>query len=77
MWLLCGLAAAFAFTTIFALAAHIAGIATALAFTTIEAFAAVLAGISGGGGRAGIVARAARDGDDSAGDQSSHGSGNN
>ena len=72
---LSGFAAAFAFATIFAFAAHVAGVAAALAFAAIEAFTAVLAAIGRSGGGA-IVAGTARDREDSAGEQSGHGCGN-
>jgi len=69
-------AAAFAFATVLALAAHVACLAAALALATVHAFAVMLA--HGGVRRSGLasVAGTARDGEDAAGDQSCHGRGN-
>lgn len=71
------LAAAFAFATVLTLAAHVTGAATALAFATVHAFAVVLACAGAGGGRPGVVARAAGDAQGRACHQPSHGGGQN
>jgi hypothetical protein len=64
-------AAAFAFATVFAFAAHVARFTAALAFAAIHPLAIVLIHARVGRLRAG--ARTARDGDDAARQQSRHG----